>query len=198
MGRQRAIAQKIVDKQADYILALKGDQGTLREDVDLFVAEQKARNFKDTTVSRAETTDGDHGRIETRAITVIHDIGWLQERHAWPGLKSVIMVESTRELSDKTERETRFYITSLVLLANQIAPLVRDHWAVENSLPWVLDMVFRDDECRRRTEHAPANFTPLKHMALNLIRRAKTKDSIRLRRKVAAWDDEFLVSLVAK
>jgi len=197
MGCQRAIAQKIVDKKADYILALKGNQGALRGDVDLFVAEQKARDFKDTAVSRAETVDGDHGRIETRAITVIHDIDWLQKRHAWPSLKSVIMVESTRELSGKTERETRFFITSLVLLANQIAPLVRDHWAIENSLHWVLDMVFRDDECRLRTDHAPANFTALKHMALNLIRRAKTKDSIRLRRKVAAWDDEFLVSLVA-
>jgi predicted transposase YbfD/YdcC len=197
MGCQRAIAQKIVDKKADYILALKGNQGALREDVDLFVAEQKARDFKDTTVSRSETIDGDHGRIETRAITVIHDADWLQERHAWPGLKSVVMVESTRELSGKTERETRFYITSLVLLATQIGPLVRDHWAVENSLHWVLDMVFRDDECRLRTDHAPANFTTLKHMALNLIRRAKTKDSIRLRRKVAAWDDEFLISLVA-
>jgi len=196
MGCQRAIARKIVDKKADYILALKGNQGALRQDVELFVAEQKAKDFKDTTVSRAETVDGDHGRIETRAITVIHDIDWLQEQHAWPGLKSVIMVESTRELSDKTERETRFYITSLVLLANQIGPLVRGHWAVENSLHWVLDMVFRDDECRLRTDHAPANFTTLKHMALNLIRRAKTKDSIRLRRKVAAWNDEFLVSLV--
>ena len=197
MGCQRAIAQKIVDRQADYILALKGNQGALRQDVDLFVAEQSARGFKDTTVSRAETVDGDHGRIETRAITVIHDIDWLQKRHAWPGLKSVIVVENNRELSGKFERETRFYITSLVLLASQIAPLVRGHWAVENSLHWVLDMVFRDDECRLRTDHAPANFTTLKHMALNLIRRAKSKDSIRLRRKVAAWDDEFLVSLVA-
>jgi predicted transposase YbfD/YdcC len=196
MGCQRAIAQKIVDKKADYILALKGNQGALRRDVELFVAEQNAKDFKDTTISRAETIDGDHGRIETRAVTVIHDIEWLQEQHAWPGMKSVVMVESTREISGKTERETRFYITSLVLLANQLASLVRDHWAVENSLHWVLDMVFRDDECRLRTEHAPANFTTLKHMALNLIRRAKTKDSIRLRRKVAAWDDEFLVSLV--
>ena len=109
-------------------------------------------------------------------------------------MKSVVMVESTREISGKTERETRFYITSLVLLANQIASLVRDHWAVENSLHWVLDMVFRDDECRLRTDHAPANFTTLKHMALNLMRTGKTKDSIRLRRKVAAWDDEFLAA----
>ena len=96
MGCQRAIAQKIIDKKADYILALKGNQSSLREDVDLFVAEQKAKDFKDTTVSRHQTVDGDHGRIETRNITVIHDIAWLQERHQWPHLTSVIVVESLR------------------------------------------------------------------------------------------------------
>ena len=197
MGCQRAIAQKIIDKKADYLLALKGNQGTLRDDVELFANEQKAKDFKDTTVSRHETVDGDHGRIETRSVTVIHDVGWLRERHQWPGLQSVVMVESTREIGDKIERETRFYVTSLALLASLIGPYIRDHWAVENSLHWVLDMVFRDDECRLRTDNAPANFTTLKHMALNLIRRAKSKDSIRLRRKVAAWDDQFLVSLIA-
>jgi predicted transposase YbfD/YdcC len=198
MGCQRAIAQKIVDKKADYVLALKGNQGTLRQDVELFAAEQKAKDFKDTTVTRDKTTDGDHGRIETRTLTVIHDVAWLQERHQWPGLKGVVMVESIRELRDKIERETRFYITSLTLPANQIGPVVRDHWAVENSLHWVMDMVFRDDECRVRTDHAPANFTTLKHIALNLIRRAPSKDSIRLRRKVASWDDDFLASLIAR
>ncbi len=203
MGCQRAIAQKIVNKKADYILALKGNQGTLREDVELFAAEQKANDFKDTTITHHQTVDGDHGRIETRDITVIHDVGWLQERHDWPALASIVMVQSTRVIpgptrdTDKIEHETRFYITSLMLAAILIGPLIRDHWAVENSLHWVLDMVFRDDECRLRTDHAPANFTTLKHMALNLIRRAKTKDSIRLRRKVAAWDDEFLSSLIA-
>jgi len=197
MGCQRAIAQKIVDKKADYILALKGNQGSLREDVELFATEQKARDFKDATVSRHETVDGDHGRIETRAVTVIHDIDWLQERHQWPGLNSLVMVESTRQTGDKIERETRFYITSLTLLAVHVGAFVRAHWAVENSLHWVMDMVFRDDECRLRTENAPANFTTLKHIALNLIRRAKSKDSIRLRRKVAAWDDQFLASLIA-
>ncbi len=202
MGCQRAIAQKIVDKKADYILALKGNQGSLREDVELFAAEQKANDFKNTTITRHQTVDGDHGRVETRDIIVIHDVAWLQERHAWPALAGVVMVHSTRVIpgptrdADKIERETRFYITSLALIASLIGPLVRDHWAVENSLHWVLDMVFRDDECRLRTDHAPANFTTLKHMALNLIRRAKTKDSIRLRRKVAAWDDQFLVSLI--
>jgi len=113
----------------------------------------------------------------------IHDIDWLQERHQWPALKSIVMIESTRELRDKIERETKFYIASLNIPASLIGTVIRDHWAVENSLHWVLDMVFRDDECRLRTDHAPANFTTLKHIALNLIRRAPGKDSIRLRRK---------------
>lgn len=197
MGCQRGIAQKIIEKNADYVLALKGNQSSLREDVELFAAEQKANGFKDTKVSRHETVDGDHGRIETRAYTVIHDIAWLQERHDWPGLKSVVMVESKREIGDKIEQETRFYITSLVLAAHLIGPVVRSHWVVENSLHWVLDMVFRDDECRVRKDHAPANFVTLRHMAHNLIRRAPGKDSLRMKRKVAAWDDDFLASLVA-
>jgi predicted transposase YbfD/YdcC len=196
MGCQREIAQKVIDKKGDYVLALKGNQGTLRQDVELFVAEQKASGFRDTTVSRHQTVDGDHGRIETRTTTVIHDVAWLQERHDWPGLKGIVMVESIREIDGKTERETRFYVTSLLLLAVQLGLIVRSHWAVENSLHWVMDMIFRDDECRVRTDHAPANFTTIKHMALNLLRRAPGKDSLRLRRKVAAWDDDFLASLV--
>ncbi|MGB6175068.1 MAG: ISAs1 family transposase [Methylocella sp.] len=198
MGCQRDIAQKIKDKKADYILALKGNQGTLREDVELFANEQKVKNFSDTTVSHHRTVDGDHGRIETRDITVIHDIDWLQERHQWPSLRSIVMVESTREIGDKIEREMRFYITSLALLASLIGPFIRDHWTVENSLHWILDMVFRDDECRVRTDHAPANLTTIKHMALNLIRRAPGKDSMRLRRKVAAWDDDFLATIISR
>ena len=197
MGCQRDIAQKIIDKKADYVLALKGNQGLLREDVEVFVAEQKAASFQNTTISRDETVDGDHGRIETRTTTVIHDTAWLQDRHDWPGLKAVVMVQSTREIDGKIEQETRFYITSLVLLANLLGPIIRSHWAVENSLHWVMDMIFRDDECRVRTEHAPANFTTIKHMAHNLIRKAPGKDSLRLRRKTAAWDDDFLASLIA-
>ena len=127
---------------------------------------------------------------------MIHDVAWLQERHDWPSLKAIVMVESTRESGEKTEFETRFYITSLLLLAAQLGPVVRSHWAVE-SMHWIMDMVFRDDECRVRTEHAPANFTTMKHMAHNLIRRAPGKDSLRLRRKVAGWDDDFLSSLIA-
>jgi predicted transposase YbfD/YdcC len=163
----------------------------------VFVAEQQAKGFEDTTISRDGTVDGDHGRIETRTITVIHDVTWLQERHDWPGLNGVVMVESIREIGDKTERETRFYITSLILLAHLIGPIVRAHWAIENSLHWVMDMMFRDDECRVRTDHAPANFTTIKHMAHNLLRTAGGKDSLRLRRKVAAWDDDFLAGPIA-
>jgi predicted transposase YbfD/YdcC len=130
IGCQRAIAQQILDKKADYVLALKGNQGTLREDVELFAAEQKANGFKDAKISRHQTVDGDHGRIETRTYTAIHDVAWLQERHGWPGLQGVIMVESTREIADKIERETRFYITSLVWLASQLGPVTRSHWAI--------------------------------------------------------------------
>jgi predicted transposase YbfD/YdcC len=196
MGCQRDIAQKIVHKKADYLLALKANQGSLREDVELFVAEQKLAGFKDTTISQDRTVDGDHGRIETRTTTVIHDVRWLQERHNWPGLNAVVMVESTRETADKIEQETRFYITSLLLLAHLLGPIIRSHWAIENSLHWVLDMIFRDDECRLSTDHAPANFTTIKHMANNLIRKDQTKASFRLKRKAAAWDDDFLASLI--
>jgi predicted transposase YbfD/YdcC len=198
MGCQRDIAQKLVDKKADYVLALKANQGSLRDDVELFVAEQKAASFKHTTISRDQTVDGDHGRIETRTTTVINDVAWLQQRHHWPGLKAVVMVESTRQTTGKIEQETRFYITSLVLLAHLLGPIIRSHWAIENSLHWVMDMIFRDDECRVRTDHAPANFATIKHMAHNLIRKAPGKDSLRLKRKAAGWDDDFLTGLIAR
>lgn len=197
MGCQREIAQKIVEKKADYVLALKGNQGTLREDVELFVAEQEAVGFKDSKISREQTVDGDHGRIETRTITVIHDVAWLQQRHNWPGLNALVIVDSVRETGDKVERERRFYITSLLLVASMMAPVVRAHWAIENSLHWVMDMVFRDDECRVRTDHAPANFCTIKHMAQNLIRLAPGKTSLRQKRMAAGWDDDFLAKLIA-
>lgn len=196
MGCQRDIAQKILDKKADYVLALKGNQGSLREDVEVFVAEQEAVGFKDCEISQDRTIDGDHGRIESRTTTIIHDVEWLQERHRWPGLKAVVMVESTREIGGKVEQETRYYISSLVILAHLLGPVVRSHWAIENSLHWVMDMLFRDDECRVRTNHAPANFTTIKHIALNLLKGPAGKQSLRGRRKAAGWDDDFLASLI--
>jgi predicted transposase YbfD/YdcC len=196
MGCQREIARKIIGKKADYILALKGNQGTLREDVELFANEQKAKNFKDTTVSRHETVDGDHGRIETRRTTVFHDIGWLQERHDWPGLKAVVMVDSEREIGAKVERETRFYVTSSAETAEKLGDIVRSHWAVE-SMHWLMDCLFRDDESRVRTEHAPANFTTVKHIAHNLLRRHPAKLSMTTKRLKAGWNEQFLASLIA-
>lgn len=200
MGCQREIAKKIVDKQADYVLGLKGNQGTLRDDVELLFAEQAARDFADLGVTRHQTVEKSHGRIETRSVTATHDIDWLKKAHRWPGLQSIVRVESVRELGvradAKIERETRFYIASSTADAEALGEAIRSHWSIENGLHWVMDMVFRDDECRIRSKNAPANFTTIKHMASNLLRRAPGKDSLRVKRKVAAWDDDFLASLL--
>jgi predicted transposase YbfD/YdcC len=198
MGCQKEIAKKIKDKEADYVLALKGNQGTLQQDVELFFTEQKAREFEDTTISRHQTLEKSHGRIETRTYTAIGDIAWLEERHDWAGLCSIVMVESVREIiGGKTESETRFYISSLSADAERQGEAIRSHWGVENSHHWVMDMVFRDDECRIRKHNAPANFATIKHIASNLMRRAAGKHSMRVKRRLAAWDDAYLASLIA-
>ncbi len=168
IGCQREIAKKIIDRGADYVLALKGNQGTLREDVEIFAREQKAKNFKDTTVSKAKTVDGDLGRIETRRTTVFHDIGWLKERHDWPGLKAIVMVESEREIGAQLERETRFYITSSTDAAEQLGDVVRHHWAVE-SMHWLMDCVFRDDECRVPHKACTRKLPTIRNIASNLV-----------------------------
>lgn len=196
MGCQREVARKIIDKKADYILALKGNQGTLHEDVKLFAAEQIERRFADCRHDMHRTVDGDHGRIETRRVHVLTDIGWLVERHDWPGLKSIIMVDSLRQTNGKSQSETRLYITSLTASAADVAALVRDHWAIENSLHWVMDMTFRDDESRVRTDNAPAIFTIMKHITANLLRLTPGKDSINLKRKTANWDEQYLEKII--
>ena len=198
MGCQREIAAKIIEKEADYVLALKGNQGTLRQDVELFLTEQKAREFKDTVVDRHQTVEKSHGRIETRIVTATGDIAWLKPSHKWPGLKTIVMLESRRETATKTECEFRFYISSLPPDATRLGKAIRGHWGIENGLHWVMDMVFRDDECRIRKDNAPANFTTVKHMASNLLRAAPGKDSLRVKRKMAAWDNDFLASLVTR
>jgi predicted transposase YbfD/YdcC len=198
MGCQREIAAKIVEKEADYVLALKGNQGTLRDDVEEFFTEQKANEYADCKPSRHQTLEKSHGRIETRTVTVVDEIDWLKERHAWTGLASIVMVESRREIGAKNEHETRFYITSLSACAERIGLAIRGHWGIENGLHWVMDMVFRDDECRIRKDNAPANFATIKHMACNLLRQAPGKDSLRVKRKVAAWDDDYLATIIAR
>ena len=229
MGCQRAIAEKIVEHEADYILALKGNQSTLHDDVKLFVAEQQANELRGARVTQHETVEKGHGRIERRRVTVIHDIGWIQQRHNWPGLKSVVVVESTREILDSAavtmaeitsdkkigktakkvvekartvEKETRFYLTSLSLVAFMIGVMIRSHWSIENSLHWVLDVVFGQDNSRIRMGNAPGNCAIMRHGACNILRssqprRASSRPmSIRLRRKVAAWSDNYLEQLM--
>lgn len=197
MGCQKEIAKKIVEKEADYVLALKGNQGTLKTDVELFFTEQKACKFKDTVISRHETLEKSHGRIETRTFTSIDAIDWLKTRHDWVGLKSIVMVESIREIiGGKTESETRYYISSLAADAVRQGDAIRGHWAVE-SHHWVMDMVFRDDECRIRRDNAPANFATIKHIASNLMRAKIDKHSMRAKRRLAAWDDSYLAQLIS-
>ena len=156
------------------------------------------RKYADIIVDRHETVEKSHGRIETRIVTATADIAWLTAAHEWPGLTSIVMVESRRETADRCERELRFYIASLPPDAQRLGDAVRSHWSIENGLHWVMDMVFRDDECRIRKENAPANFATIKHMASNLLRRAPGKDSLRVKRKMAAWDDDYLADLITK
>jgi predicted transposase YbfD/YdcC len=196
MGCQKEIAAKIIDKGADYLLALKGNQGSLRDDVELFFTEQKERGFADAAMSRHQTLEKSHGRIETRTYSAVSATGWLTQRHGFADLKSIVMVESIREIiGGKTEQETRYYISSLAADAVRQGDAIRGHWAVE-SHHWVMDMVFRDDECRIRRENAPANFATIKHIAANLMRAKADKHSMRVKRRLAAWDDTYLESII--
>ena len=196
MGCQTRIAEKIISKGADYLFGLKGNQGTLRADVELLFTEQMACNFKDVTVSRASGTDGGHGRIETRDIFAIDDIAWLKQSHDWKGLRSIVMVASKRETAKGIETERRFYISSLPADAEKLGAAIREHWGVENSLHWLLDVNFRDDDCRIRKRNAPANFTSVKRATLNALRKAPGKDSMKSKRLIAAWDEKYLAKIL--
>jgi len=178
------------------VLGLKGNQGTLRKDVELLFSEQDEHGFADLAVSRHRTVDADHGRLETRDVVATEDIEWLRERHPWMGLQSIVAVTSERETAGKTSRETRFFISSLPADAEHLANAIRGHWGIENGLHWVLDMTFRDDECRIRKKNAPANFTTVKHMAINLLRKTPGKHSLKSKRHMAAWDDDFLQQVI--
>jgi len=194
MGCQKKIAATIIDKGADYVLGLKGNQGSLRDDVELLFDEQMANGFKDITVSKTSSCDADHGRIETREVVATQDIAWLRQRHPWKGLTSIVMLHSTRETAKGVEQERRFYISSMPADADKLAAAIRAHWGIENGLHWVLDVNFRDDDCRIRKRNAPANFTAIKRATLNALRRAPGKDSLKSKRLIAAWDEEFLAN----
>lgn len=196
LGCQRSIAEKILEKEADYVLALKGNQGSLAQDVREFFAHQKTQQFRHSQVDIYENREESHGRIEIRRCYSTDDVEWLNQRHAWPGLCSIVMIEAERTSRGKTQIETRFYLTSLAMDAEKAANAIRSHWQVENSLHWVLDVVFLDDQCRIRKDHAPQNFHIVKQMALNLIRQAPGKKSVRLKRKSAGWNDRFLLEIL--
>ena len=144
--------------------------------MDLFVADQQANGFKDTAISRHETVDADYGRIDTRIVTVLHDVPWLNRRHDWPGPKAVAIVESTRETGAKIEKETRFYIASLTAPDSTVGPTIRGHWSIENSLHWAMDMTFRADECRVWKNNPPANLAMIRDIAHNLVRMASGRN----------------------
>lgn len=197
MGCQRKIAEKILDKGADYVLGLKGNQGSLRDDVELLFSEQMASGFKHVAVSRSSSCEAEHGRIETREVFATQDIAWLKERHDWKGLRSIVMLLSSRETAKGEERERRFYISSLPADADKLAAAIRAHWGVENSLHWVLDVQFRDDDCRIRKKNAPANFSAVKRATINALRKAPGKHSLKSKRLIAGWDDNYLAKTLA-
>jgi predicted transposase YbfD/YdcC len=189
---QRAIAQQIVDQGGDYVLALKGNQGTLHDDVSRFLDDPEA---KATTAK--PTVDGDHGRIETRTASVSTDIAWLQEDHNWPGLTAIGKVVRLRETATKTTTETAYYLLSTALSGERFNEVVRSHWGVENQLHWRLDVVMNEDQDRTRLGHGPNNLAILRHMALNVMQKDPTKGSLRGKFKRAGWDDAYLTKLLA-
>ena len=189
---QRAIAQQIVDQGGDYALALKGNQGTLHDDVTLFLDDPAGAGG-----ATAQTVDADHGRIETRTATVSNDVGWLQKQHDWPGLAAIAKVERIREGSEKTTHETAYYLLSAELSGERFLEVVRSHWGVENRLHWRLDVVMNEDQQRNRSDNGPNNLAVLRHMALNVMQKDTTKGSLRGKIKRAGWDDRYLKTLLA-
>ena len=179
---QRVIAAQVVEQGGDYVLALKGNQGSLHDDVRCFF-EDPAR-----TAEIAHTTvDGDHGRIETRTSLISTDIAWLQERHAWPGLAAIGRVLRTREVSARVSTETAYYLLSTPLSAEHFGAVARAHWGVENGLHWVLDVTMNEDQARTRKDHGPQNIALLRRLALNLAKLEGSKGSMKAKRMRAAW-----------
>ena len=198
---QRAIAAQIVQQGGDYVLALKGNQESLHDDVRRFFEYAATRWFEATLHQEYFCRDNDHGRIETRRLVQV-DLAHLESRWAdvqqqWAGLSSLLMLQSERQIGQKTTTETRYYLCSLSGDAKKAAHAVRQHWGIENSVHWVLDVVFDEDACRIRKDHGPQNFVVLRHMAMNLLRQEKTnKRGIKAKQKRAGWDNAFLTKLL--
>jgi predicted transposase YbfD/YdcC len=197
MGCQKDIASKIADQGADYVLALKGNQGTLHKDVELFFEDAQQCNFKDIAHDSFETTDGGHGRVEVRRYVTVSDLGWLEDQSKWKNLNLIGMVQSERHIGEKISRETRYFISSLPNDAKRFAEAVRDHWRIENQLHWVLDIAFREDDSRVRDRNTATNLAILRRFALSLCKQEKTaKVGIKVKRKRAGWNNDYLLTLL--
>jgi len=188
MGTQTVIAEKIIEKGGDYILAVKGNQGSLEEEV-----HSTCKRFR--PVFDSSVVEKGHGRIETRRCEVFGKGLIVDFENRWKNLTSVIKITSIREFANKTETQERFYISSLST-TNDFNKYIRDHWTVENNLHWTLDMVFREDEQRKRANHAAKNFAIVRKIALNLLKKDTGKESLRSKRLKAAWNKDFLIKLL--
>jgi predicted transposase YbfD/YdcC len=192
MGCQREIAAKIVDKKADYILAVKENQQRLLDDI--------KDSFKMLAADAvAEQIDCGHGRVETRRCSVVGDLTLLDKPGDWKGLRSLVRIEAERyhKTTGKTEQETRYYISSLAPEAERINSLVRQHWGIENKLHWVLDVAFGEDHSRKRAGNAAQNFSLINRVALNLLKKETTlKRGVKGKRLKAAWDHPYLLKLL--
>ena len=188
---QRNIARQIVDGSGDYCLALKGNQGTLHDDVRLYFEDPRSE-----MVTMKPAIDGDHGRIESRTAAVTTAITWLDD-HDWPGLKAVGKVVRRRESGDKTSTETAYYLLSTPITPERLNEVARLHWGIENRLHWRLDVLMNEDGDRTRRDNGPHNIAVLRHMALNAMQKEGSKGSLRGKFKRAGWNDAFLSSLLA-
>jgi predicted transposase YbfD/YdcC len=197
IGCQTKIAQKILDKGADYLLAIKENWPNLHGEIERYFDD-----IPDGALDHFETTDGEHGRIAIRRHAVSHDVDWLiTDRRfpgepRFPGLKAIAMVEAEVERSGKISRERRYYLSSTPIDARLFARAVRCHWHIENRLHWVLDVVFHEDLSRLRSGQGPQNMATVRHIALNLLRSARDKHSLKVRRKSAAWDCAYLETII--
>jgi predicted transposase YbfD/YdcC len=208
MGCQKKIAREIHEADADYVLALKGNQETVHEEVktclDAALLERAAPrpagarlSFGAATLAVWETVEKDHGRIETRRYYQSAELDWFADRAKWEGLRSVGMVEAIREAGGQTSVERRYYLSSLPLGVETFARAVRGHWGVENKLHWVLDVWFREDQSRARAGHAAENLATLRRLALNLLKRERTKKrGLRGKQLNAGWDHAYLLRLL--
>jgi predicted transposase YbfD/YdcC len=199
MGAQKEIARAIVAKEADYLLALKGNQGNLHAQVAEFFREAGAESFDAVRHTFHETHDEAHGRREVRRVWSSTDLSTIPDAKKWPSLKSITLVQREREVDGKVELERHYYISSRSRAgARWLSERIRGHWSIENQCHWVLDVAFREDESRIRTDHGPENFGLLRKIALNLLKQEKTrKMGIAASRKLAGWDHDYLLKVIS-